>query len=240
MLTRRAILGAALAVFSASNPTVSPFTGFYKDPEHLEGYRTIKADNYMGTLQVRGRRILPTGSEFVLDGEIISQFDAVIDFSPKGGRNVWRRGSDCYRAAGQYLKFPDDGNAWARFSDKPDPNVMAEIERDRIANRPMSARHAVGLRDGLDGGFVGRQLFGVRCGAKPAPSVKHRLRGTGNQRRSMRQSGVTSRLRNEKNGFNMPRHRRTARPSARRRRPGGLAKNERGAAKRRATERREP
>ena len=30
-------LGAALAVFSASNPTVSPFTGFYKDPEHLEG-----------------------------------------------------------------------------------------------------------------------------------------------------------------------------------------------------------
>ena len=47
-------LGAALAVFSAANPTVSPFTGFYKDPEHLEGYRVIKADNYMGTLQVRG------------------------------------------------------------------------------------------------------------------------------------------------------------------------------------------
>ena len=35
-------LGAALAVFSAANPTVSPFTGFYKDPEHLEGYRTNK------------------------------------------------------------------------------------------------------------------------------------------------------------------------------------------------------
>ena len=33
-------LGAALAVFSASNPTVSPFTGFYKDPEHLEDRRT--------------------------------------------------------------------------------------------------------------------------------------------------------------------------------------------------------
>ena len=77
-------LGAALAVFSASNPTVSPFTGFYKDPEHLEGYRIIKADNYMGTLQVRGRDSAD-GSEFVLDGEIISQFDAVIDFSPKGG-----------------------------------------------------------------------------------------------------------------------------------------------------------
>ena len=30
-------LGAALAVFSAANPTVSPFTGSYKDPEHLEG-----------------------------------------------------------------------------------------------------------------------------------------------------------------------------------------------------------
>ena len=43
-------LGAALAVFSASNPTVSPFTGFYKDPEHIEGYRTIKADNYAGCL----------------------------------------------------------------------------------------------------------------------------------------------------------------------------------------------
>ena len=58
-------LGAALAVFSASNPTVSPFTGFYKDPEHIEGYRTIKADNYMGTLQVRGRDSVD-GPEFVL------------------------------------------------------------------------------------------------------------------------------------------------------------------------------
>ena len=58
-------LGAALAVFSASNPTVSPFTGFYKDPEHLEGYRIIKADNYMGTLQVRGRDSA-AGPEFVL------------------------------------------------------------------------------------------------------------------------------------------------------------------------------
>ena len=58
-------LGAALAVFSAANPTVSPFTGFYKDPEHLEGYRTIKADNYMGTLQVRGRDSAD-GPEFVL------------------------------------------------------------------------------------------------------------------------------------------------------------------------------
>ena len=58
-------LGAALAVFSAANPTVSPFTGFYKDPEHLEGYRVIKADNYMGTLQVRGRDSAD-GPEFVL------------------------------------------------------------------------------------------------------------------------------------------------------------------------------
>ena len=58
-------LGAALAVFSAANPTVSPFTGFYKDPEHLEGYRVIKADNYAGTLQVRGRDSAD-GPEFVL------------------------------------------------------------------------------------------------------------------------------------------------------------------------------
>ena len=58
-------LGAALAVFSASNPTVSPFTGFYKDPEHMDGYRVIKADNYMGTLQVRGRDSAD-GPEFVL------------------------------------------------------------------------------------------------------------------------------------------------------------------------------
>ena len=35
------------------------------------------------------------------------------------------------------LEFPD-GNAWARLSDKPDPNVMAEIERDRVQNRPMA------------------------------------------------------------------------------------------------------
>ena len=58
-------LGAALAVFSASNPTVSPFTGFYKDPEHMDGYRVIKADNYAGTLQVRGRDSAD-GPEFVL------------------------------------------------------------------------------------------------------------------------------------------------------------------------------
>ena len=130
-------LGAALAVFSASNPTVSPFTGFYKDPEHMDGYRVIKADNYMGTLQVRGRDSAD-GSEFVLDGEIISQFDAVIDFSPKGGPKRLAARFDCYRAGSAYLEFPD-GSRWARLSDKPDPNVMAEIERDRIANRPMSA-----------------------------------------------------------------------------------------------------
>ena len=131
-------LGAALAVFSASNPTVSPFTGFYKDPEHLEGYRTIKADNYAGTLQVRGRDSAD-GSEFVLDGEIISQFDAVIDFSPKGGPKRLAARFKLLPGGRPILEFPDDGNAWARLSDKPDPNVMAEIERDRIANRPMSA-----------------------------------------------------------------------------------------------------
>ena len=102
-------LGAALAVFSASNPTVSPFTGFYKDPEHLEGYRIIKADNYMGTLQVRGRDSAD-GSEFVLDGEIISQFDAVIDFSPKGGPAAARA---TFSALTGMLRFAD-GNAWTR------------------------------------------------------------------------------------------------------------------------------
>ena len=45
------------------NPTVSPFTGFYKDPEHLEGYRTVKADNCERTLQVLPRQ---RGTEFVL------------------------------------------------------------------------------------------------------------------------------------------------------------------------------
>ena len=130
-------LGAALAVFSAANPTVSPFTGFYKDPEHLEGYRVIKADNYMGTLQVRGRDSAD-GSEFVLDGEIISQFDAVIDFSPKGGPKRLAARFKLLSGGRPILEFPD-GNAWARLSDKPDPNVMAEIERDRVQNRPMSA-----------------------------------------------------------------------------------------------------
>ena len=129
-------LGAALAVFSAANPTVSPFTGFYKDPEHLEGYRTIKADNYMGTLQVRGRDSAD-GPEFVLDGEIISQFDAVIDFSPKGGPKRLATRFKLLQGGRPILEFPD-GNAWARLSDKPDPNVMAEIERDRVQNRPMS------------------------------------------------------------------------------------------------------
>ena len=92
---------------------------------------------HAGTLQVRGRDSAD-GSEFVLDGEIISQFDAVIDFSPKGGPKRLAARFRLLPGGRPILEFPD-GNAWARLSDKPDPNVMAEIERDRIANRPMSA-----------------------------------------------------------------------------------------------------
>ena len=112
-------LGAALAVFSASNPTVSPFTGFYKDPEHMDGYRVIKADNYAGTLQVRGRDSAD-GSEFVLDGEIISQFDAVIDFSPKGGPSgltgiLTPAGFYNGKATPALIQWPD-GNKWPKTS----------------------------------------------------------------------------------------------------------------------------
>ena len=108
---------------------MSPFTGFYKDPEeHLlrESRPTTRA-------AAGARRDNADGSEF-FDGEIISQFDAVIDFAQGDGV------SGAFRlagAAGQF-EFPDDGNAWARLSDKPDERD----DRDRArpyCERPVMA-----------------------------------------------------------------------------------------------------
>ncbi|KAH8046970.1 GTPase [Aureococcus anophagefferens] len=79
-LSRRAFAAGP----AASDPTKSPFQGYYKDPEHLDGYRIIKANVGLGELLVTGRDA-PDGEEFVLTGVITSQFSAIIDFSPKGG-----------------------------------------------------------------------------------------------------------------------------------------------------------
>jgi len=139
----RGQLDTALAVFGAADPTKSPFTGYWKDPNHLEGYRTIKADNYSGVLKITGRDSAD-GPEFVLDGEVLSQFDASIDFSPKGGPKRLAARFKLLPGGRPIMEFPD-GNAWARLSDRPDPNVMQDIEKERVRERPMSSDKRSGV-----------------------------------------------------------------------------------------------
>jgi hypothetical protein len=139
----------ALSVFSASDPTKSPFQGYYKDPEHLDGYRIIKANVGLGELLVTGRDA-PDGEEFVLTGVITSQFSAIIDFSPKGGpKNLPTRFK--LVQGRPIIEFPD-GNGWARISEKPAiPTVKPEV--------PMSQDKRSGL-DKLRGAVDTGKLAG--------------------------------------------------------------------------------
>ncbi|KAH8045530.1 GTPase [Aureococcus anophagefferens] len=124
-LSRRAFAAGP----AASDPTKSPFQGYYKDPEHLDGYRIIKANVGLGELLVTGRDA-PDGEEFVLTGVITSQFSAIIDFSPKGGpKNLPTRFK--LVQGRPIIEFPD-GNGWARISEKPAiPTVEVPMSQDK-------------------------------------------------------------------------------------------------------------
>ena len=131
-------VSTALNMFSASDPTKSPFQGYYKDPEHLEGYRIIKASVDSGELTVTGRDA-PDGDEFVLRGTITSQFSAIIDFSPKGGpKNLNAR---FQLVSGRPIVSFPDGNGWARISDKPAIPAPVDLKREQ----PMQADKRSGL-----------------------------------------------------------------------------------------------
>lgn len=108
-------------------------------------------------MQVVGRDG-PDDPEFELSGIITSQFDALLDFSPKGGpKNLaarseacvveltpWPRGVDAtplwlplrfklLEGGRPVVEFPD-GNGWARISAKPVVVTAADIAREK----PMS------------------------------------------------------------------------------------------------------
>ena len=106
-------------------------------PGHLEGYRRSRP----ATTRARSKYEEPAdGPSSCLMGR--SSSIRRHRFSPKGGP-VPRR-FRLLPAAGQYWNTQ---TAPARLSDKPDPNVMAEIERsDRIANISCRQGHAGRLR----------------------------------------------------------------------------------------------
>mmetsp|Transcript_7581 Transcript_7581/g.22484 ORF Transcript_7581/g.22484 Transcript_7581/m.22484 type:complete len:186 (+) Transcript_7581:181-738(+) len=128
----------AMNVFTASDPTRSPFQGYYKDPEHMQGYRIVKADVPAGTLRVTGRDG-PDDPEFSLDGVIVSQFTALIDFSAKGGPKNLPATFRLVQGR-PVVEFPD-GNGWARLSDKP----VVPDPRDALRERPASEDKRSGL-----------------------------------------------------------------------------------------------
>lgn len=133
----------ATAIFNAGDPNKSPFQGYFIDPNHLKGYRIIKADVERGTLTVTGRDG-PDDTEFVLSGVIQSQFNAVLDFSSKGGpSNVSARFK--LLQGRPIVEFPD-GNGWARISDKPEIPKPKDIARER----PMSADKRSGFAKVMD------------------------------------------------------------------------------------------